>query len=227
MKTPTPPQSQDLFQQYKVPGTVRVHCETVHKVAVFLAEKLLKNGYPLRLEIVKPFSLLHDFMKAVVLERLDSPPYNYAPTAEELEMHAKLRQQFAGKSETTVAYLILKQKWPEFAELFQELDQLTHNPHAQVQEETKFIHYVDWRVLGNQVVPLKERMKYIYKRYGKWIRKNKIDWPATKKEQQDYERKIFKLLPFTAEELGEMIRLSKQAYTRGVEHSETPLEHLA
>ncbi len=207
MKTPTLPQCQDLFQQYKVPGTVRVHCETVHKVAVFLAEKLVEKDYPIRLEIVKPFSLLHDFMKAVVLERLDSPPYNYAPTAEELEMHAKLRQQFAGKSETTVAYLILQKKWPEFATLFQELDQLTHNPQANVQEETKFIHYVDWRVLGNKVVPLKERMDYIYDKYGPWIQRKNIDWDAAKQEQFEYERKLFNHLPFKAEELGEKVKL--------------------
>lgn len=202
MNFPTPPQCQDLFHQYKVPGTVRIHCETVHKVAVFLAEKLIEKGYPLDLAIIKPFSLLHDFMKAVVLERLDSPPYNYAPTAEEVAMHHQLRQQFAGKSETEAASLLLRGHYPEFADLFQELDRLTHDPTTSVHEETRFIHYVDWRVLGNKVVPLKERMTYIYQRYGKWIRRNKIDWPATQKEQQQYEKKIFKLLPFTAEELG-------------------------
>lgn len=203
MNLPTIPECHQLFHHYKVPGTVRSHCETVHKVAVFLAEQLIRQDYPLNLNIINPFSLLHDFMKAVVLERLDQPPYNYTPTAEEIKMHQKLRAQYSGKSETYVAYLILNENYPEFARLFLELEELTRNPLAQVHEETKFLHYVDWRVLGNKVVPLPERMKYIYKRYGNWIHKNKIDWPATRKEQQDYERKIFKLLPFKAEELGQ------------------------
>ncbi|MEK6950632.1 MAG: hypothetical protein AABX13_02820 [Nanoarchaeota archaeon] len=207
MNLPTISQCSELFDQYNVPGTVRIHCETVHKVAVALAEQLLAKSYPLDLNIIKPFSLLHDFMKAVVLERLDQPPYNYTPTAEEIKRHHQLRQQYAGKSETYVAYLILKEKYPEFAQLFLELEDLTRNPLAKVHEETKFIHYVDWRVLGNRVVPLNERMKYIYQRYGKWIRRNKIDWPASRKEQQDYERKIFKLLPYKAEELGQKIQL--------------------
>ena len=67
MKLPTFPHCQELFDKYKAPGTVKEHCKTVHKVAVFLAEELVKQGYPLNIEIVKPFSLLHDFMKAVVL----------------------------------------------------------------------------------------------------------------------------------------------------------------
>lgn len=207
MILPTVSQCQNLFRQYNVPGTVRVHCEVVHKVAVFLAEKLVEQGYPLNLQMIKPFSLLHDFMKAVVLERLTDPPYNYRPTPEELKMHQKLREQYAGMSETKVAYLVLKEKYPEFADLFLELDELTHNPHASVREETKFIHYVDWRVLGNKVVPLATRLEYIYGRYGHWIQKKNIDWEAAKQEQYDYERKIFNYLPFGADELGEHMPL--------------------
>jgi hypothetical protein len=207
MKLPALQQCYELFERYKVPGTVRVHCQTVHTVAISLAEQLLAAGYPLNLEIIKPFSLLHDFMKAVVLDRLDQPPYNYTPTVEEIKRHHQLRQQYAGKSETYVAYLILKEKYPEFAQLFLELEELTRYPLAKVHEETKFIHYVDWRVLGNKVVPLNERMKYIYQRYGKWIRQQKIDWPASRREQQDYERKIFKLLPYQAEELEQKVQL--------------------
>ncbi len=206
MKTPTTRECRNLFQQYQVPGTVKKHCKTVHQVAVFLAQELLKQGYPLRLEIIKPFSLLHDFMKAVVLERLTDPPYNYRPTEEEARMHQILRKQYAGKSETEVAYLLLKEKWPEFAALFIELDGLTKNPRAPVSEETKFVHYVDWRVMGNSIVPLKERMAYIWGRYGGWIQKQRIDWDASRQEQFAYEQKIFKLLPFPPEALGEQMK---------------------
>ena len=208
MKVPTLPECHELFDQYKVPaGTVRVHCETVHNVATWLAEQLIAHGYQLDLNIIKPFSLLHDFMKVVVLERLTDPPYNYQPTSEEITMHQKLRQQYTGMSETKVAYEILHQKYPEFATLFLELDELTLDPHAKVHQETKFIHYVDWRVLGNTVVPLQERLEYIYAKYGHWITKKNIDWEATKQEQYAYERKIFKMLSFRAEELGEKMKV--------------------
>ncbi|HLC70823.1 MAG TPA: hypothetical protein VJI32_02385 [Candidatus Nanoarchaeia archaeon] len=205
MKLPTFPHCQELFDKYKAPGTVKEHCKTVHKVAVFLAEELVKQGYPLNIEIVKPFSLLHDFMKAVVLERLTDPPYNYTPTPEEVNMHLKLREQYKGLSETKVAHLLLHDEFPEFAQLFLELDELTRNPHAQVSEEARFIHYVDWRVLGNKVVPLTKRLEYIYDRYGHWIQKKNIDWEAAKQEQFEYERKIFNCLGFDATQLGEKI----------------------
>lgn len=210
MNLPTLLHCHALFDQYRVPGTVKEHCNTVHKVATFLAEELVQKKYPLRLEIVKPFSLLHDFMKAVVLERLTDPPYNYQPTKEELQMHQQLREKYKGLSETKVAHLLLKDEFPEFAQLFLELDELTRNPHAPVSEETKFIHYVDWRVLGNKVVPLPERMNYIYDKYGHWIEKKNIDWDAAKQEQFDYERKLFNCLPFKAEELGEKMKAEKE-----------------
>lgn len=209
MNLPTLPHCQELFAKYKVPGTVKEHCITVHQVATFLAEELAKKKYPLHLEIVKPFSLLHDFMKAVVLERLTDPPYNYQPTKEEMEMHQALREEYKGLSETKVAHLLLKDEFPEFAALFLELDELTRNPHAQVNEEARFIHYVDWRVLGNKVVPLKERMDYIYDKYGHWIQKKNIDWETAKQEQYAYEHKIFNCLPFQAEELGEKMERKK------------------
>lgn len=207
MKLPTGQQCQNLFEKYKVPGTVKEHCKTVHTVAVFLAQELMKKGYPLRLEVVKSFSLLHDFMKAVVLERLTDPPYNYKPTKKEIEMHQQLRQQYKGYSETYVSSLLLRDEFPEFALLFLELDELTRNPQAQVHEETKFIHYVDWRILGNKVVPLAVRMEYIYKRYGRWISEKNIDWEAAKQEQLDYEEKLFHRLSFQPEELGEKVKL--------------------
>src|SRR3989338_1574130 len=207
MNLPTLPQCQQLFEKYKVPGTVRLHCESVHTVAVFLAEHVQKQGYPLNLDIVKPFSLLHDFMKAVVLERLTDPPYNYTPTAEEVEMHQQLRRQYHGGSETKVAYLILKEDYPEFAQLFLELDELTTNPQAVVSAETRFINYVDWRVLGNKVVPLSERMEYIYQRYGHWIQKKHLDWPAIRQEQYDYEQQLFKHLSFSPAALSQQIQL--------------------
>ncbi len=208
MNLPTLQHCQELFEQYKVPGTVKEHCKTVHKVAIFLAGELQREGYPIKVEVIAPFSLLHDFMKAVVLERLTDPPYNYQPTPDEVQMHQKLREQYKGHSETYVTYLLLKEEFPEFAHLFLELDGLTRNPKAEVSEETRFIHYVDWRVLGNKVVPLAQRMNYIYERYGHWIRKRNINWEDVQQEQYDYERKLFNHLLFTAEELGEKINLN-------------------
>ncbi len=207
MNTPTIQECEELFDQYKVPGTVRAHCHAVFTVASFLANELQKVNYPLNKNIIKPFALLHDFMKAVVLERLTDPPYNYQPSPEELEMHHSLRQKYPNMSETKVTYLLLKDKYPEFAQLFVELDELTRNPHAKVSEETKFIHYVDWRVLHNKVVLLQQRLEYIYNRYGHWIEKKNIDWRATTQEQFAHEHKLFKHLPFKPDELHKYVQL--------------------
>lgn len=209
MKVPTLKECYELFDQYKVPGTIRAHCGMVFQVATSLAQQLIQQGYTLNLEIVKPFALLHDFMKVVVLERLDSPPYNYKPSAEELEMHKTLRAKYKGHSETFVTNIILKEKYPAFAQLFLELDGITANPNAKVCEETRFIHYVDWRVLGNKVVPLKQRMEYIHERYGHWFQKKGINWPEAQRGQYEYEENIFHYLSYTADELDKHIQLQE------------------
>ena len=131
-------------------------------------------------------------------------------TKEEIEMHEALRAKYTGHSETYVTNLLLKEKYPEFAQLFLELDEVTAHPHASVCEETKFIHYVDWRVLGNKVVPLKQRMEYIYDRYKQWIAKKGINWKEAQQEQYDYEKKIFQHLSYPADELDKDIENAKK-----------------
>ena len=69
---------------------------------------------------------------------------------------------------------------------FLELDEITRNPHAQVCEETRFIHYIDWRILENKIVPMQQRIEYIYEKYGPWLRQQNINWPEMKQEQFQY-----------------------------------------
>jgi hypothetical protein len=215
MNYPSLQECRGLFEEYKVPSTIKTHCEAVHKVATFMAEELAKNKLQNKLydefkidaHLVSSFSLLHDFMKAVVLERLGDAPYFYTPTVEEKEMHQQLRQKFAGMSETKVAFLILNDKYPPFAALFLELDELTRNPNVRTSNEARLVHYVDWRVLGNKIVPLQERMRYIYERYKTWITKNNLDWNVIVKDQEEYERKLFNQLPFKPDELQNYIKI--------------------
>ncbi|MBI4980761.1 hypothetical protein HZC30_04370 [Candidatus Woesearchaeota archaeon] len=211
MNYPSLQECRGLFEEYKVPGTVKTHCEAVHKAATFIAEELAKSrpapGFKIDVELVSSFSLLHDFMKAVVLERLGDAPYYYTPTVEEKEMHQQLRQRFAGKSETKAAFLLLNKKYPQFAALFLELDELTRNPNAAASDEARLVHYIDWRILGNKIVPLQERMKYIYQKYKEWIIKNNLNWPEMVKDQEEYERKLFNQLPFNSDDLQNYVKI--------------------
>src|SRR3989338_528070 len=208
MNLPTPQQCEQLFVEYKVPrDTIYAHCQAVQKVAMFLAENLIKQGYPLHIVIVRPLALLHDFMKVVVLERLLPPLYPHHTLPEETAMHQQIRKRFKGKSETYAAYTILKEKYPEFALLFLGLDKLTRNPAAIVPEEVHFIHYVDWRVLETRIVSMGERLTYIWNRYHHWMEENQIDWEATKEKQFQYEQKIFNHLAFLPAQLAENVKL--------------------
>ncbi len=207
MRLPTKEECEKLFEQYKVPAHIRKHCQCVSAVATFLAQKLKEQRQQIDIHVVEQLALLHDFMKAVVLERLDDPPYNYRPTAEEKAMHAALREKYQGLSETKVAYELLKEKFPEFARLFLALSTVTHDPAAEVPEEARLVHYADWRVMGEEIVPLARRMEYIRKKYSEWIKKKNIDWEAAVMQQQAFENKIFNVLNFEPAELQKQVRL--------------------
>ena len=210
MKLPTLKKCQDLFTKYKVPKNIYAHCQKVSETSTFLAQQLIKNNYPLDLKIVQRLSLLHDLLKVVYLPELTYySPANYTPTAEEIAMHQQLRQQFPNTNEVHAAYLIFKDDYPEFARFFLELEEITKHPQAPASKETHLVHYVDYRVMNNDIVMLDERMAKSYLRYQHFIQQNNLDWSQLKKLIYEYEHNLFKHLDFKPEELKQKIEFNK------------------
>lgn len=205
MNHPTLKQCHGLFSYYQVPSPIRLHCQKVSQVATFLAQELNKNNYPLNTKIVQRLSLLHDLLKVVVLENVDYPPMNFIANDLEIAMHKKLKQQFPNTNEVRAAYLIFKDEYPEFAQLFLELEEVTKNPTADISAETHLVHYTDYRIMNNEILLLDERMSQLYHRYEHFIKKKNLDWGEIKKILKEYEQNIFKHLDFKPEELRQKI----------------------
>src|SRR3989344_1036796 len=199
MNLPSLKQCHDLFSYYQVPSPIRLHCQTVSQVATFLAQQLNKNNFSINIEIVQRLSLLHDLLKVVVLENLDYPPMNFIANELEIAMHKKLKQQFPHTNEVRAAHLIFKNEYPEFAQLFLELEEFTKNPTANISAETHLVHYTDYRIMNNEILLLDERMSQLYNRYEHFIKKKNIDWGKVKKILWEYEQNIFKHLYFKPE----------------------------
>lgn len=198
MNLPTEEECLELFERYRVPGNILGHCRQVQRIASFLGRKLKEKGVEVNLELIEKAALLHDFLKVVVLERLDKD-YALDYSKEEKEMWEHLRERYPGMNEAEVSYLILKEEYPELALLIRNFSD--HQRMVQSWEE-KILLYADARVLKNETVGLKERMDYVEKKY----------WHSTPgfglfyQKIKNYEEEIMEESGLEAERLGEEMR---------------------
>ena len=176
---------EQLFYKYKVPEHIRRHCNKVNQVAIFLANRMKEE---LDIGLIDRLALLHDLMKAVTFKELKKDRFRNAdPSDEELVMWKSLKNKYDGKKETEIAYDILKDDYPEFAKVILEEGEFD-KPLKEKQRENQIVMYADYRVLAEEVIPLKERIEDLNIRYkelhaqvgqDKWeTRKKEISWSA-------------------------------------------------
>ena len=203
MKLPSVEEALALFQEYRVPGNILEHCKKVSELATRIAQKLSASGIPVDSYLVRIGALLHDWMKAVTLEKLEATKkFGYAPTQEEIAMWEKLRSRFKGKHEGEIAAELLRDKYPELASFLLKKDLISKDPFKHRDWEMKIIHYADWRVLGAKVIPLSERMDDLFKRYNKIIMKSGLDrWERVKDVEFEHEKEICETAGVKPEEI--------------------------
>ena len=198
MKIPTQKYCMDLYDQYVVPPTIRNHCLSVRRVAVFLATKLKDCGISLDIDIVDRLALLHDAFKMAAIKNVQPSKLHPRPfTKEELEVRDQLREKYPGKYEGEIAYEILKEEYSEFAKL------LLHatNPHNKDRcWEDSILHYCDYRTFKNTVVTLETRFEYFKTMYNGFT-----NWDIYLEYMKEEENKIFSELQFKPEELKELV----------------------
>ncbi len=181
-KVPTVDQCYKLLKKYDVPDHIIQHSEMVRKIAVFLADKLNKQGENLSIPEIKAAALLHDIKKMECIETRQD--------------HAK-----TGKS------LLAELGFKRIGEIVAEHIKLQEdrNPHPLSEEE--IINYSDKRVMHTRVVTLAERFVDLRKRYRfKGSDKNTImRIISLESETYELENKIFSKLDFTPEEISSLM----------------------
>jgi len=179
---PTNDQCHRLLERYDVPDHIVQHSEMVCKVAVFLADKLTKQGECLSIPEIEAAALLHDMTK---MEGFRTG-----------ENHAK-----------TCKRLLIKLGFERIGEIVAEHVKLREGRNSQPLSEEEIINYSDKRVMHTSVVPLIERFADLWERYGA----KGLDKEAAKriiqleKETYQLENKIFSKLDFTPEEVLDLI----------------------
>ncbi len=195
MKLPTSQQCLDLFEEYKVPKNIFAHCKKVQEVAVFLAQELNKAGENIDIELVSKIAILHDLFKAAALPELKPSKYHpYNHTAEEIAAIKKLKEKYPQKYENEIAYEELKDKYPEFALAVKHAGDPYYD---QKSPEEMLVHYVDIRVLKENIVTLPERFLYLKEVY----RKDEKYWASVNTKITGHEKRIFSKLSYSPEQL--------------------------
>ncbi len=203
MKLPTEKQCLDYFAEYKVPKNIFSHCMKVREVSLFLAAGLVKSGIKIDLDFVSRLSLSHDLFKVVSLRALEPNKFHkYQFSAEEIAAWKSLREKYPGKHEGEVAYEIFKDEYPEFAV---SLKNVSSPHHENPSWEELIVHYADWRVFQEKIVPLSQRLAYLRQQYPR----SDEAWNSYEKKIRQMESAIFSNLPFNSELLGEEMNLKQ------------------
>jgi len=207
MNLPTREECYALFEEYKVPRNILMHCETVNKVGVFLAEQLKEKGVEVDVSLVDRLTLVHDLMKALVFEVKEEPEFKSFPSEEEISFWREFSNldENKGKHDTELTASLFEEKYPEFASKIK----LSADWHVLSNEkpiELQIEHYADWRVLVDEVISLQDRIDDLNIRYKDKLALDGMDlWEKRVQVEKEVEKKIFDKLDFNADELKKRI----------------------
>ena len=199
MKLPTEKQCLDYFTRYNVPKNIFAHCLKVREVSVFLAARLMQSGIKIDQNFVSCLSLSHELFKAVSLKTLEPNKFHkYRFSAEEIATRKSLREKYPGKHEGEIAYEVFREEYPEFA---LSLKNVSDPHHENPSWEEMIVHYSDWRVFQEKVVPLSQRLAYLQQQYPR----SDDAWNRYEKKIRQIETKIFSNLSLDPERLDENV----------------------
>lgn len=157
------------------------HSILVCQVATLLVDHLYLQNIYLNREVIQASALLHDITKTRSFKTRE----NHAQTGEQL-----LRDL----------------NYPEVGHIIGQHVVLNEYVFSEPPKEAEIVNYADKRVLHDKVVSLKDRMTYVWRRYGKDQNQRGRFIKLWEKSEQ-IEKKIFNALSFSPDDLNGLIDL--------------------
>lgn len=179
IEIPTEEECYRLIREMEMLEHILSHSRLVCRVALYLADRIIEQSYPLNRELIMAAALLHDITKTRSFE-----------TEED---HA----QTGGK-------LLDDRGYPEVGRIVGQHVCLEIFDKSGPPTEAEIVNYADKRVLHDQIAPLADRMDYIRKRYCKTQNQEaRYRWLLA--EAVALEEKLFRLAGFYPEDLAGLI----------------------
>jgi len=136
-----------LYEKYQPSEKIVLHMQKVAELSAQIAEKLLKRGEIVNLELLKQGALLHDLVKYIEWPNQESDPLIWQ----------ELRQKhFGQKHSVLMANLLRKYHYPDLANLVGDHDSWDFGKWRTWEE--KILRYADAHVEGDKIVSLEQRI---------------------------------------------------------------------
>lgn len=169
-----------LMNTYGMLDNIKAHSIMVEKVAAIITKGLTGAGIKLSIAKVSAGALLHDIAKTMCLG-------------------SDIDHALKGKE------ICIENDFNEIAEIVGQHIHLTdYGPDMEVTEK-EIIYYSDKRVNHNMIVTLEKRIEYLIKTYAKNEKVLKKRIEDNFRICREVEKRIFRYLSFTPEELTEMV----------------------
>ncbi len=200
MKLPNPKLIQELQVEMDVLPGILSHCQAVARHAVVIAKKIKTQNPNLSLdvELIKVGAELHDLCKVLTLKELNPEKFGFAPASEsQITKWQQLRAKYpkSGHELQILAEIMRQKGYDEFAKFLLQIGWTGNQSYLNSGLEIKIIHYADWTIQGDQIVPFMDRVDYCIERYGsRWTDRDQVWWGKYRQNELKLEKEITELL---------------------------------
>ena len=159
-EVPTKKQAFDIIEEFKTPLHVIAHQKGVLKVAYFLGQKILKQGFLLDLNLVNIASFLHDFVRIINFPNLDFSKFKEKITFSKKAIWEKVRNDFKNQHHALAAADILQQRnFSSCAQVVAAHRSKRTLENKEMTLEEKIVYLADKKILHDRLVSLSERFR--------------------------------------------------------------------
>lgn len=154
------------MKKHRVPLHIFRHSLAVAELAGFLAEQLMQKGISVDAVLVDRAGLLHDMVRICDVSQPDYSRFEQKVSAEDKACWQRIADRYKGLCHEDVAFFILKDKYPELAEVIRrhKYASIIDGQNCPDNWEEKLVYYADKIVMHDKLVSLTERLEEGHKR---------------------------------------------------------------
>ena len=163
---PTEQECQAIIRQCHVPVHILRHSETVTKLGVFLARRLIEKGIAVDVDLVERACLLHDLFRVCDCPLEDFRWFEQPVTDDDKIKWRRLKAEHGHRRHEDAAHAFLEDRYPVLAETIRKHKYLAVIEADDRLEswEAKLVYYADKRAMHDRIVPLKDRLEEAHQR---------------------------------------------------------------
>jgi len=158
-RLPSSKEIKNITKEFQTPIHVQKHEKVVERVALALADSMIKNGFIIDRNLVSASSLLHDLVRVCNFPKIDNfDNFQEEITKEKIKTWKEQRQKYGNMHHADIAGEILRKKG--FISVAQVIEK--HKSKAIFEDfgstEEEIVFIADKKVLHDKIVSIKERL---------------------------------------------------------------------